>query len=110
MSGLIAKIYKTQNSVYTYANASEEDASGLKNNSDDGLLEQEPPLQIAQRSIWSRYRNLIVAHFILLVVYSAVLVQVATRLPPDPRSFGLPFCKSTSCQYIDSLKKMLMSW
>lgn len=110
MSGLIAKFYKTQNSVYTYANASEEDASGLKNNSDDGLLEQEPPLQIAQRSIWSRYRNLIVAHFILLVVYSAVLVQVATRLPPDPRSFGLPFCKSTSCQYIDSLKKMLISW
>jgi hypothetical protein len=93
MLGLFEKVYKPQNSVYAHANTSDENASCLKNDSDDSLLEKELPLQIARRSIWSRYWNLIVAHFVLLVVYSAILFQVAARRPQDARSFGLPFCK-----------------
>lgn len=93
MLGLFEKVNKPQNSVYAHANSSDEDTSCLKNDSDDSLLENELPLQIAPRSIWSRYWNLIVAHFVLLVVYSVILFQVAARRPQDARSIGLPFCK-----------------
>ncbi|KAF2139772.1 uncharacterized protein K452DRAFT_352505 [Aplosporella prunicola CBS 121167] len=43
------------------------------------------------RSVWSRYRNLIIAHIVLFFVYAAVLVSVASRRSKSPRDSGLPF-------------------
>ncbi|CZS88194.1 hypothetical protein WAI453_000614 [Rhynchosporium graminicola] len=60
--------------------------------SSSSFVEKSVPFGSLRRSIWQRYRSLLIAHFILFIIYGLTIYLVATRKELKfSRKHGLPF-------------------